>query len=90
MKKADFVDALSKQINKTKRETNQIVDEFSKLIMGALRRGDEIGLDIGKFKLKQRPARVGMNPFTQQRIALDAKVVPTFKPSKKFKEAILE
>ena len=89
MKKSDFVEQFSKQINKTKKETNEIIDEFGSLITKILKRGDEVGLDIGKFQLKKRAARTGINPATGEKIKVAAKVVPAFKPSKRFKEAVL-
>jgi len=90
MKKSDFVSKLAKQLKKTRKETNMIVDEFSKLITQTLKRGDEVGLAIGKFQLKKRQSRIGFNPRTKQQIAIAPKVVPAFKPSKKFKDAVLQ
>ncbi|MCL2755549.1 MAG: HU family DNA-binding protein [Firmicutes bacterium] len=90
MKKADFVAKLSKKIKKTRKETNMIVDEISELITQTLKRGDEVGLPLGKFQLKKRSSRIGFNPRTKQQMAIAPKVIPAFKPSKKFKEAVLE
>ncbi|MCL2850808.1 MAG: HU family DNA-binding protein [Firmicutes bacterium] len=90
MKKQDFVNQLSEKINLPKKITNDIVDEFSALIMQSLKSGDEVGLSIGKFQLKKRDARIGTNPLTGQRIVVAPKVVPSFKPSKTFKTAVLE
>ena len=90
MKKSDFVRQLSQKINMPKKVTSEIVDEFSALIMNALKSGDEVGLSIGKFQLKKREARIGTNPMTGQRIVVAPKVVPAFKPSKTFKSTVLE
>ena len=90
MKKADFVKELSQKINLPKKATGEIVDQFSALIMKALKSGDEVGLSIGKFQLKKREARIGTNPMTGQRIMVAPKVVPSFKPSKSFKATVLE
>ena len=90
MKKKDLIDKLSKQINKSKQETSSILDEFSDLITSTLKGGDEIVWGLGKFQLKQRPARSGINPSTGERIHLAAKVVPAFKPNKQFKQSVLE
>jgi len=90
MRKADFVSQLSKKIKMPKKITNEIVDEFSALVMQTLKSGDEVGLSIGKFQLKKRDARIGTNPMTGQRILVAPKVVPAFKPSRSFKAAVLE
>ncbi|MCL2570727.1 MAG: HU family DNA-binding protein [Firmicutes bacterium] len=90
MRKSDFISQLAKQLNKTKKETTMIVNEFSKAVTIALKRGDEVGLGIGKFQLKMRSARMGVNPSTGQKIHVAPKVVPAFRPSKKFKTSILE
>lgn len=90
MKKRDFVEKLSKQLNKSKKETNAIVDEFSDLITNILKQGGEVGLNIGKFSLREKPSRLAMNPSTGEKIVVDAKVVPLFKPSSKLKNAVLK
>jgi len=90
MKKSDFVDKLSKNLKRSKKETNTILDEISSLITNILKGGGEVPLDIGKFQLKQRPARIGINPATRQKIHVQAKVIPAFKPNKKFKDSVLK
>ena len=90
MKKTDFIEKLSKNLKRTKKETNHILDEISSIITNVLKSGGEVPLGIGKFQLKQRPARTGVNPATGQKIQVNAKVIPAFKPNKKFKEAVLK
>lgn len=90
MKKKDFIEKLSQQIKRSKTETNAILDEISHLITRTLKSGDEVGLPIGKFQLKKRAARAGVNPSTGERIQVKAKVVPAFRASKQFKLAVLE
>ena len=89
MKKSDFVNKLAKQLNKTQKETNAIVDEFSDLVTQTLKSGGVVGLAIGKFQLKQRTSRIGVNPSTGERIVVGAKVIPAFRPSKRLKDAVL-
>ena len=88
MKKSDFVGQLAERVQMSKKEVTNLIDEFSALIMKTLKHGDVACLDIGKFELKKRAARTGVNPATGEKIKVAAKVVPAFKPSKRFKEAV--
>ncbi|MCL2846242.1 MAG: HU family DNA-binding protein [Firmicutes bacterium] len=89
MKKAEIVEQIAEKFQMTKKETNAIIDEFSMILTNALKRGDEVALDIGKFHVKKRAERTGVNPATGEKIKVPAKVVPNFKPSKKFRESIV-
>lgn len=90
MKKSDFIEKLAEKINLSKRETGKILDEFSALLTTSLKGGDEVTLDVGKFELKKRAARSGVNPKTGEKITVAPRVVPSFKPSKRFKEAVTQ
>ena len=90
MKKAAFIKDLSTRTGMNKQDAKLFVQELTELVVETLRRGGEVGLGIGKFQLKQRAAREGVNPSTGQKILIGPKVVPLFKPNRKFKEAILE
>ena len=90
MRKADLVEKLSEKINQTKKETTVFVDEFVAIIVEALQKGDEVVLpEMGKFLVKKRPARTARNPITGAEVKVEAKIVPQFKPNKKFKEAVV-
>jgi len=85
-----FMKDLCKRTGFNKTEARFFIEELTDQIVETLRKGGEVGFGIGKFQLKNRPARLGINPSTGQRIHIGPKVVPLFKPNKKFKEAILE
>jgi len=96
MKQAEFIQTLSEQINQSKKDTKEIVDAFIALIVKTVKSGDDLMLpELGKFLLKKvpaKPAREGRNPMTGEMVKLPAKPAsakPQFRPSKKFKEAIL-
>jgi len=89
MKKADFIQKLSEEIKHSQKDTDFIVDKFIEVIVATLKKGDEIALpDFGKLILKKKPAHTGRNPITGESIKVPAKVVPQFKASKHFKEAV--
>ena len=90
MKKSEFTQTLAKQINHSQKETGKIITQFNELLTKTLKQGDVVGLDIGKFQLRQRQARTAVNPSNGKKIQVPARVVPIFKPSKRFKEAVLQ
>lgn len=90
MKKADFIQKLSEKINQTQKDTNIIVDEFVELVVQTLKSGDEVVLpDMGKWVVKNKPARTARNPITGETVKVPAKIVPQFKASKRLKDAIV-
>jgi integration host factor subunit beta len=64
---------------------NAILDEITE----ALTRGDRVELrGFGAFSVKQRPARVGRNPRTGDKVPVKEKVVPFFKTGKEMRERL--
>ena len=58
-------------------------------ITEALMRGDRVELrGFGAFSVKNRPARVGRNPRTGQKVEVDEKYVPFFKTGKEMRERL--
>ena len=88
MKKADFASVLAEKCNLQKKQANEIVDQFWTLIVEAVKKGDEVVFSYGKFVLVKKPARDGRNPLTGATVKIPAKVVPQFKPNKKFKDDV--
>jgi len=86
MKQTEFVQTVAKTHNLAPKVAKEIVDGIWELIAKAIKKGDEVAFQFGKFILKKRPARLGRNPMTGAQVKIAAKVVPQFKPSKKFKD----
>jgi len=76
------------KMEKHKKEIGDILDCICDQIVAVLKKGDEIVLPVGKFEVKKRAAREGVNPATGAKVKIPAKVVPAFKPNKKMKDAI--
>ena len=90
MKQSEFIEAFSEEIQKTKKETKEIIEKFIALVAKIVKKGDEVALpELGKFLLKKSAARMGRNPATGEPTKIPASVKVKFRPSKKFKEAIL-
>ncbi|CAN0605834.1 unnamed protein product, partial [Ectocarpus sp. 12 AP-2014] len=61
---------------------NAILDEITEALM----RGDRVELrGFGAFSVKNRPARVGRNPRTGQKVEVEEKFVPFFKTGKEMR-----
>ena len=55
----------------------------------ALAKGQRIEIrGFGSFDLNHRPARVGRNPKTGEKVSVPEKYVPHFKPGKEFRERV--
>lgn len=75
--------------NLAKKEAGDIVNEVFDLIADALKSGNKVDINgFGKFEVKERSAREGINPRTKEKIAIPATHVPGFKAAKNLKELV--
>jgi integration host factor subunit beta len=71
------------------RDVEQIVNAILDAITEALARGDRVELrGFGAFSVKSRPARIGRNPRTGDKVPVDEKSVPFFKTGKEMRERL--
>lgn len=71
------------------RDVENIVNAILNQIGDALSRGDRVELrGFGAFSVKNRPARVGRNPRTGEKVAVEEKYVPQFKAGKEIRERL--
>lgn len=87
MTKSDLVAEVSQAIGPriTKLECGIVVDTLISSIKEALQKGESIEIrEFGSFKVRSRKARVGQNPRTGETVAIPARRVPVFTPSKIF------
>ena len=77
MKKAELIEMLQKELSK-----HDVVDVLAKAIVKS---GKISILGFGTFSVKQRAARMGVNPSNGEKIKIKAKKVITFKASKAIK-----
>ena len=89
MTKAQFAAQLSTTVEMNKPETEKIVDAVFAAIGQALKDGEKLDIrGFGSFKVKDQAARVARNPRTGEAIAVPAKKVAGFKPSKELAELL--
>ena len=71
------------------RDIENIVNAIFDEINDALARGDRVELrGFGAFSVKNRPARVGRNPRTGDKVHVEEKWVPFFKTGKELRERL--
>ena len=89
MNKSELISALSEETNFSKKDIAKVLASFTRIVERTLRRGDKVSLTgFGTYWLSHRPARMGINPTTKERISLPAVNVPRFKPGKNLKEQL--
>jgi integration host factor subunit beta len=89
MTKADLVDQVVALGDLTRRDGEVIVETLFESIVGALKADDKIEVrGFGSFRTRQRKPRTGRNPKTGESVAVPAKRVPFFKPSKELRDLV--
>ena len=87
MIKIDIANALMQTLPVSKATALQVVDLLTDRMKKALLDGDRIEIrGFGSFSLHYRAPRVGRNPKTGDKVELDGKYVPHFKPGKELRD----
>jgi integration host factor subunit beta len=90
MTRSELISALA---DKNPRLTIPDVELIVKAILDemgqSLARGDRIEIrGFGSFEINQRPARIGRNPKTGEKVEVPVKGVPHFKAGKELRERV--
>ena len=89
MTKIDLTDRVAGLGDLTRRDSEVIVETMFDAIVDALKASDKVEVrGFGSFRTRQRNSRTGRNPKTGVSVAVPAKKVPFFKPSKELRELI--
>lgn len=81
--------SLASEMGMTKVDAANAVDAVFDIITRMLSNGDKLQVvGFGTFEVKERAARVGRNPRTNEQLEIPARKVPTFKPGKVLKDSI--
>lgn len=89
LNKKQLVDIVAEETGFTKKDTTTVVDAVLSAITNSLAEGNKIDLSgFGKFEVKERAARQGINPVTKEKIEIAATKVPSFKAAKALKDAV--
>ena len=89
MNKSELINSLSEETNFSKKDIAKVLASFTRIVERILKKGEKVSLTgFGTYWLSHRPARIGINPATKERISLPAVSVPRFKPGKHLKEQL--
>ena len=89
MNKSELIAAVSQSAGLTKKDTERALNAALDAITASLRNGEKVQLSgFGTFEVKDREARIGRNPHTNEAIDMPATCVPVFKASKALKDTV--
>lgn len=87
--KKSLAEVVSNELDITKKAASVAVDAIFEEITTTLQNGGKVEISgFGKFEVKQREAREGVNPKTKEKIMIGASKTPVFKASKILKDAV--
>lgn len=91
MNKTELVSAIAEKSGLSKKDSEKALSAMLDSVVEALKGGDKVQLiGFGSFEVKERAARSGRNPRTNETIEIPASKLPQFKAGKAFKDAIAE
>lgn len=89
MNKSELVGRVAELTETSNAVASRAVDAFIGAVTETLKKGDTVVVTgFGTFSVKNRPARMGRNPQTNQPMKINASKAPAFKPGKVLKDAI--
>lgn len=89
MNKAELIEAVAEKAELSKRDAEAAVDALVDVVTATLIKGDAVKISgFGIFEKKERAAREGTNPSTQEKISIPASTSVAFKVSKGLKEKL--
>ncbi|MBR2825260.1 MAG: HU family DNA-binding protein [Solobacterium sp.] len=87
--KKALAEDLAVKFDLTKKAANEVVNYVFDEMAKSLKKGNEVDVNgFGKFTVKKRAARTGINPLTKEKIKIKATKVPAFKASKTLKDLV--
>jgi integration host factor subunit beta len=73
------------------KDADVSVKEILEAIAGTLAKGHRVEIrGFGSFSLNYRPPRMGRNPKTGEKVAVEGKYTPHFKAGKELRERLLD
>jgi DNA-binding protein HU-beta len=89
MTKNNLIDQIAEKAERTKRESEHLVDAVLTAIAEALGRGEKVDLrGFGSFQVSEKKERQGRNPRTGEVMTIAARKAVAFKPSKELAERV--
>ena len=89
MNKSELINSLSEETTFSKKDVARVLESFTRIIERTLKSGGKVAITgFGSFTISRRPARMGINPATKERIQLDEICVPRLKAGKNLREKV--
>ena len=89
MNKGELIDAVANKAEVTKKQAEIVISATIETIMEAVAGDDKVTLvGFGSFESRDRKAREGRNPKTNEKMSIPATRVPAFSAGKLFKERV--
>lgn len=89
LNKKGLIDAVANKLDITKKDATVAVEAVFETITESLVNGSKVDISgFGKFEVKTRSARTGINPSTKETIQIPETKAPAFKAAKALKEAV--
>lgn len=89
MTKADLIEVVVESTGLKKKDVTSVVEASFAAMTGALKKHDKVQIvGFGSFEPRQRKARVGRDPRTQQAIKIPASWALGFRAGKQLKDAV--
>lgn len=90
MTKSELIELISRrQTQFNQKDVELAVNKIIDSMIDSLAQGERIEIrGFGSFSLHHRKARIGRNPKTGEKVDLDDKRVPHFKPGKGLREEV--
>ena len=90
MTKDEMVKKIARHSGIRQLYVNTVVEYLLEYITDELAAGNKVKLaGFGTFEPKEQAARTGRNPHTNEPVPIPARVVPSFKPGNRLKEAVI-
>ena len=87
--KADIVEAIYEETDKNRVDVKNVVEQLLEIMKTAIKKDRALLISgFGKFEVKTRAERTGINPATKEKITVPATKVPGFKAAKALKDAV--
>ena len=89
MNKNDLIAAVSETADLSKADATKAVDAIFETISGSLSSGNEVRLvGFGTFSVAHRKESKGRNPRTGEKVSVEEKSLPFFKPGRKMHDKL--
>ena len=89
MTRTELVANVAEKSGITKKQADVVLNSLFESIKQALVEGDKVQIiGFGTFEIRNRAARKGRNPQTNEEIDIPASKLPSFKAGKALKEAV--